>query len=101
MTFTKIGTTLKRFDSTKDKYISVEFQKYGYDLAVELGDLKHKPLYIRLAKTTPRRYLEDARNFVKDAYNVKNRARLFMWKLKQLKDEKKDAKAAQKDPKSI
>lgn len=93
MTFTKIGATLKRFDSTKDKYISVEFQKYGYDLAVELGDLKHKPLYIRLAKTTPRRYLEDARNFVKDAYNVKSRAKLFMWKLKELKSQKSNVKS--------
>lgn len=83
--FAKIGDVLKRFEGTKDKYISVEFQKYGYDLAQELGDLKHKALYIRLAKTNSRSHLEEARNFVKDAYNARSKARLFMWKLKQIK----------------
>jgi hypothetical protein len=70
-----------------DKYISREFQKYGYDLAEELNDLEHKALYIKMAKETPRVLIETAKNFVKDAYNVKNKARLFMWKLKQLKAE--------------
>lgn len=81
----KVGDILKSFKSDEDKYISREFQKYGYDLAEELGDLKNKSLYIKLAKETPRGFLESARNFVKDANNVKNRAALFMWKLKQLK----------------
>jgi len=76
----------------KDKYISQEFQKYGYDLAVELGDLEHKALYIKLAKETPRKILEQARNFVKDAGRVKSRARLFMWKLTELKKEWKKKK---------
>lgn len=83
--FSKIGDILKKFDSDEDKYISFEFQKYGYDLADELGDLKNKSLYIKLAKETPRGFLEAARNFVKDAYNVKSRAKLFMWKLNELK----------------
>lgn len=87
--FSSIGDVLKKFDKEEDKYISYEFQKYGYDLAEELGDLKNKSLYIKLAKTTPRGLLESARNFVKDAYYAKSPARLFMWKLKQLKDEKK------------
>lgn len=78
---------LKRFDTDRDKYISREFQKYGYDLAEELGDLKNKSLYIKLAKEAPRGFLETARNFVKDAYQVKSKARLFMWKLVQLKKE--------------
>ncbi|PIU28673.1 hypothetical protein COT08_00715, partial [Candidatus Woesebacteria bacterium CG07_land_8_20_14_0_80_44_9] len=69
-----------------------EFQKYGYDLAVELGDLEHKALYIKLAKETPRKILEQARNFVKDAGRVKSRARLFMWKLTELKKEWKKKK---------
>lgn len=102
--FATIGDVLKRFDVDRDKYISVEFQKYGYDLAQELGDLSHKTLYIKLAKSTPRNYLETARNFVKDAYNVRNRGKLFMWKLKELKLEKKkkdDEKSAQEDSKSI
>lgn len=81
----KIGYILKGFKSDEDKYISREFQKYGYDLAEELGDLKNKSLYIKLAKEVPRGLLEAARNFVKDAYQVKNRPALFLWKLKQLK----------------
>lgn len=88
--FTQIGEVLKRFDKEEDKYISREFQKYGYDLAEELGDLKNKSLYIKLAKEVPRGFLEAARNFVKDAYNVKSKPKLFMWKLKQLKTAKAD-----------
>ena len=90
--FSKVADILKKFDRVEDKYISFEFQKYGYELAQELGDPKNVSLYIKLAKETPRGFLESARNFVKDAYNVKSKTRLFMWKLKQLKDEKKRAK---------
>lgn len=86
----KIGDIVKKykFDDT-DKYVSREFQKYAYDLAVELDDLAHKSLYMRLAKVTPRALLERARSFVSDATNAKNKGRLFMWKLKQLKNEKR------------
>ncbi len=80
-----IREVIKDFDQLKNKYISREFQDYGYRLAEELGDLRHKALYIKLAKTQPRRLLEEARNFVKDANNVRNRAKLFMWKVGQLK----------------
>jgi len=85
----KIGDILKKFDNDEDKYISFEFQKYGYELAKEMGDLKNKSLYIKLAKETPRGLLEAAKNFVKDANNVKSRPRLYMWKLAQLKKEAK------------
>lgn len=86
----KIGDIVKKYklDDT-DKYVSREFQKYAYDLAVELGDLPHKSLYMKLAKETPRILLEKARSFVKDATNAKSKGRLYMWKLKQLKDEAK------------
>jgi len=80
---------LDQFDWDKNKYIYREFQDYGYRLAEELGDLKNKSLYIKLAKEAPRKLLEDACNFVKDAANVRNRAKLFMWKLGQLKKESK------------
>jgi len=86
--FVKITDIIGKFDIDKDKYISREFQKYGYDLAEELGDLKNTSLYIKLAKITPRALLENAKNFVKDAYQVKSRPALFLWKLKQLKDDK-------------
>lgn len=94
--FTQVGTLLddlvnKNGDLnlsktyTRDKYISREFQKYGYDLAEALDDLKNKSLYIKLAKETPRALLEQAKNFVADAQNVKSKPKLFMWKLQQLK----------------
>lgn len=87
----KIGDIIKSYDKEPDKYVSREFQQYGYELAVELGDEKHKALYIKLAKTTPRGILESARSFVSDAPNVRSKGRLFMWRLKQLKEEKKKA----------
>ena len=86
----KIGDIVAKFktDDT-DKYVSREFQKYAYDLAVELDDLAHKSLYMRLAKNTPRGLMESARSFVKDATNAKSKGRLFMWRLKQLKENAK------------
>lgn len=85
----KVGDVLKKFKSDEDKYISREFQKYGYDLASELGDLKRKSYYIKLAKEEPRGFLEASRSFVKDAYNARNKAALFVWKLTELKREAK------------
>ena len=80
----------KKFNPTDtDKYVSQEFQKYAFELAKELDDLPHKSLYMRLAKNTPRGLMESARSFVKDATNAKSKGRLFMWKLKQLKDSAK------------
>jgi len=95
--FASVSQVLKSFDPVKDKYISREFQKFGYDLAVQLDDMKHKALYIKLAKTTPRVFLEQARNFVKDS-QARSKARLFMWKLKELKkeNEKKEDKEKKK-----
>lgn len=70
------------------KYISREFQDFGYRLAAELDDLDHKSLYIKLAKTEDRGLLEAARSFVIDAEHARSKGRLFMWKLKELKKEK-------------
>lgn len=86
--FQSVGQILKRFDPTRDKYISREFQAYGYYLAEELGDLRHKALYMKYGKTIPRAILEEALNFVKSAGKVRSKPRLFMWKLKQLKNQK-------------
>jgi len=80
----KIGSILQLFNPVQDKYISREFQKYGIYLSEELGDYKHKALYIRLAKTVPRAVLEKALSFVKDA-NARNKGSLFMWKMKELR----------------
>lgn len=87
VTFQSIGDVLSKYKvEDTDKYVSREFQKYAYDLAVELNDLPHKSLYMRLVKDTPRGLVEAARSFVKDAQNARSRGRLFMWKLKQLKE---------------
>ena len=84
-----IGDVLKKYKvEDKNKYVSREFQDYGYRLAEEMGDVKHASLYIKLAKDYPRGFLEQARSFVKDALNVRSRPKLFMWKLKQLRDDR-------------
>lgn len=90
-------------DIKQNKYVTRDFQQFGLELAEELGDMKHKALYIKLAKTTPTGLLDTAKNFVKDANNVKSKGRLFMWKLKQLKEEKKkkqpsSSRTAKRDP---
>ncbi len=82
-----ISDILTNFNPVEDKYISREFQSYGIYLSEELEDYKHKSLYIRLAKTVPRAILEKAHSFVKDAHAT-SKARLFMWKMKQLKEGK-------------
>ena len=68
----------------KNKFVSREFQDYGYRLAAELGDLSHKSLYIKLAKTIDRSILEQCKRFVIDS-NADKMGALFMWKLKELK----------------
>lgn len=73
----------------KHKYVTREFQDYGYRIAHKLGDLTHVSMYIKLAKNKPRVLLEQAFSFAIDYPNAKNRGRLFMWKLKQLEDENK------------
>lgn len=83
----------KRAETPVNKYVSREYQDYGYRLAMELDDPTHKSLYIKMAKTVDRAILEQARTFVLDA-NAFSRAKLFMWKVKQLKEEKK-SKAGQ------
>jgi len=83
--FSTTAEILKKFKSDQDKYVSVEFQKYGYELAKELEALDQVSLFIKLAKVTPRGLMESARNFVKDARDVKSKTALFMWKLEQLK----------------
>lgn len=83
---TLLGDLLARYAPRTDgKYISQEFQDYGYRLAIDLGDMAHKSLYIRLAKTVPRTILEQARAFAVDAEHAQSKGRLFMWKVSELK----------------
>lgn len=83
---TLLGDILAKYEvSDRAKYISREFQDYGYRLAVDLNDMEHKSLYIRMAKTVARAILEQARAFAVDAQHVKSKGRLFMWKVTDLK----------------
>ena len=91
--FTKIVGILDRYeiDETKQRRISREWQDYAFRLAVELDDKSHTPIYMRIAKSYPRELTEKARMFVSDS-NAKSKAKLFMWKLKQLNLERKSVK---------
>ena len=88
--FSGLGDVLTKNQSQRqvNKYVSREYQDYGYRLAAELNDLEHKSLYIKLAKQEKRALLEQARSFVIDS-QAKSKAKLFMWKCKQLREEKK------------
>lgn len=87
--FSTLGSLLQKYQVKEpNKHLNTEFQSFGFKLAVELSDLKHKSLYIKMAKEYNRALIERALSFVKDA-NVDNKAKLFMWKLKKLRDEYK------------
>ncbi len=87
----KINSILTQFNPVEDKYISREFQSFGIYLSEELNDHKHKSLYIKLAKTVHRSILEKALSYCKDAKTTTpNKGALFMWRMKQLKDQLKD-----------
>lgn len=85
--FSPLGKILSEYqiDEDKQRRISREWQDYAYRLALELSDKAHTSLYMRLCKNTPRPILEEARVFVKGAMNAKNKGRLFMWKVKELR----------------
>lgn len=70
----------------RPKNIAHEFQQYGVYLAETLGDTKHYGLYIKLAKEVDRKILEEALNFTKGYYGAKSKAKIFMWRLKQLRN---------------
>ena len=87
--FSGMGDLFSEYTITENKYISREFPDFGYQLAVKLNDLKHKSLYIKMAKEVDRGILEQALSFVSDAESAKSKARLFMWRVSQLKEERK------------
>jgi hypothetical protein len=69
----------------RPKNLSTEFQVYGVFLAESLGDTKHYSLYIKLAKDVERHVLEEALTYTKAYYSARNKAKVFMWRLKELK----------------
>ncbi len=95
--FTSTRDLLLQHDFVADKvkstkYITREFQDYGYRLAVKLDDLTHKSLYIKLAKTEKRPLLEQALSYTLDYPKAQKKAKIFMWKLKEIKKELKEKK---------
>lgn len=94
----KVGAILKKFNPVEDKYISREFQAFGIHLAEELDDYKHKSLYIKLAKTVHRSILEKALSYVSDS-KARNKGALFMWKVKELKNQKSKIKTTSQNSK--
>lgn len=70
----------------RPKNLTKEFQVFGVYLAESLEDTKHYSLYIKLAKEVNRKLLEECLNFAKGYYHAKSKARVFMWRLEQLKN---------------
>ena len=69
----------------RPKNIAHEFQMYGVYLAESLNDTKHYGLYIKLSKELPRKILEESLNFTKGYTGAKSKAKIFMWRLQQLR----------------
>jgi len=81
----KVSEILKSRKFDRDYRCSHEFQAYGNRLAEELGDKKHRSLYIKMAKSEDRNLLEEARASVLSSKKATTKGKLFMWKLGQLK----------------
>ena len=74
----------------KQKYVSTEYQVYGLRLAGKLGDKKRATMYIKWAKEKPRAILEMAYSFTIDYPHAKDKSKIFMWKVKELENERKN-----------
>lgn len=74
----------------RPKNLTKEFQTFGVYLAESLDDTKHYSLYIKLAKEVNRGILEESLNYAKGYYSAKSKAKVFMWRLKQLRLQTKD-----------
>lgn len=69
----------------RPKNLTKEFQVFGVYLAESLEDTKRYSLYIKLAREIKREILEEALSYTKAYYSAKSKAKVFMWKLSQLK----------------
>lgn len=78
----------ERPNKDRPKNLSREFQVYGVFLAETLEDTKHYSLYMKLAKEYERDLLEEALNYTKGYTKAKSKARVFMWRLTQLRKER-------------
>ena len=88
----QLATNPNKLFGNKHKYVTTEYQGYGLRLAGKLGDKKRATMYIKWAKEKPRAILEMAYSFAIDYPNAKDRSRIFMWKVKELENERKEGK---------
>ncbi len=88
----QLATNPNKLFGNKHKYVSKEYQVYGLRLAGKLGDKERATMYIKWAKEKPRAILEIAYSFAIDYPNAKDRSRIFMWKVKELENERKEGK---------
>jgi len=88
----QLATNPNKLFGNKHKYVTTEYQVYGLRLAGKLGDKKRATMYIKWAKEKPRAILEMAYSFAIDYPNAKDRSRIFMWKVKELENERKEGK---------
>ena len=88
----QLATNPNKLFGNKHKYVTTEYQVYGLRLAGKLGDKKRATMYIKWAKEKPRDILEMAYSFAIDYPNAKDRSRIFMWKVKELENERKEGK---------
>ena len=86
----KLATNPNKLFDNKHKYISTEYQMYGLRLAGKLNDPKRATMYIKWAKEKPRAILEMAYSFCIDYPSARDKSKIFMWKVKELEDERKN-----------
>ena len=76
----------------RPKNLSTEFQIYGVYLCEAL-EANNYALFIKLAKMYDRGVLEEALTFCRDYPAAKNKTKLFMWKLTQLRKAMKESRS--------
>jgi len=83
-----ISDILKEKGVIADHRNKYEYQAYGNKLAEDLRDIKHRTLYIKLAKEEDRQLLDSALSFALDTDKETNLGKLFMWKLGELRKDR-------------
>lgn len=72
------------------KYVTKEYQEFGLMLASKLDDQDRISMYIKFAKNEDRAILLKALSFTDDYPKARNKAKIFLWKLKELRQERKE-----------
>jgi len=76
-------------NSLAKKYVKYDFQELGLMIAKKLNDENRKSFYIKLAKYENRELLMDAFTYTLYSNNKNSLAKLFLWKLRELRQTKK------------